>query len=140
MNDRKKKLFNAAAAGCWQCCGYLIAPGAKCPKCGKNKSNDNLQSIAAAKPKPVTFDALGESLKTAQKISPIAGKLRITITRGNNGRPLDHDNFVGGCKPLRDEIARLLGRDDAEQAGIDWQYIQTPGKTTMVEIEKISED
>ncbi|MEG1925850.1 MAG: hypothetical protein RR415_08880 [Ruthenibacterium sp.] len=139
MNGKKRKVFDVAAAECWQCCGYLIAAGAKCPKCGKSKSGNNLPGVADTEPEQAAFDALGESLKTAQKVSPIAGKLRITITRGTQGRQLDHDNFVGGCKPLRDEIARLLGRDDAEQTGIDWRYIQTPSKTAMVEIEKIGD-
>ncbi|MCP5523709.1 MAG: hypothetical protein H7A46_19405 [Verrucomicrobiales bacterium] len=40
-------------------------------------------------------------------------------------RLLDGDNLVGGLKPLRDEVARLLGVDDADQF-IAWEYAQVP--------------
>lgn len=38
-------------------------------------------------------------------------------------RTLDKDNFIGGCKFLRDEIANHLGLDDAEK-NIEWHYHQ----------------
>ena len=60
-----------------------------------------------------------------------------TIVRGCGAVPLDHDNLVGGCKPLRDAIAALLGRDDAERHGIEWEYRQEKGAATRVEIQEM---
>jgi hypothetical protein len=38
-------------------------------------------------------------------------------------RRLDHDNLVGGMKPLRDSIARMIGVDDAD-SNFSWRYTQ----------------
>lgn len=135
---RKDNSINAETLGLWWCCGRLLAAGAICRVCGKSKSDAAVATRRIAELEPADRHALGKAVGTPQALSGITGKLRITITRGNAGRPLDHDNFVGGCKPLRDEIARLLGRDDAEQTGIEWVYRQTPDKTRMVEIEEIA--
>lgn len=42
---------------------------------------------------------------------------------GLRRRILDADNFVAGCKGLRDAIARRLGVDDAEKY-VEWRYEQ----------------
>ena len=64
--------------------------------------------------------------------------LRITII-GFQRRIFDSDNFITGCKPLRDAIARWLETDDKDSA-IEWNYNQilTKGKCgTAVAIERI---
>lgn len=38
-------------------------------------------------------------------------------------RILDEDNYIAGCKPLRDSIANSLGCDDADMR-LRWQYHQ----------------
>lgn len=134
------KYVKREGLGLWECCGELIASGARCPRCGKRKGDADPAGDGVAKPEPVAGNALVSALKVAPKVRAIVGRLRITITRGNGGKPLDYDNLVGGTKPLRDEIARLLGRDDAEHRGIEWKYRQAPGWIRMVEIEKIEEE
>ena len=140
MNDKKRKTIDPAALNLWNCCGELIAPGAACPKCGKRKSDVDSAGAATPQFEPGDRNALGAACKAASGLCAIDGHLRVTITRGHNGQPLDHDNFVGGCKLLRDDIARALGRDDAEHRGIEWEYRQVPGRVRMVEIQKIEEE
>lgn len=50
---------------------------------------------------------------------------------------LDDDNLVGGCKALRDAIAKSLGLDDGDKR-IWWEYSQHIGdgqRGTLVKIE-----
>ena len=52
----------------------------------------------------------------------------ITIERGS-ARTLDGDNFIAGCKGLRDSITRLFQRKgDSEKDGMYWQYNQNKCK------------
>ena len=121
----------------WNCCGQLHSAGAKCRVCGKRKGGDTAAGAENTELKRADQLALEQAVKIARGILPKTAKLRVTITRGYRGTPLDGDNLVGGCKPLRDEIARLLDRDDAERCGIDWQYRQGKGSVRMVEIEEV---
>ena len=121
----------------WNCCGQLHSAGAKCRVCGKRKGGDNPAGAESAELKRADKNALHQAVGVAQGLFPASARLRVTITRGYRGTPLDGDNLVGGCKPLRDEIARLLERDDAERCGIDWQYRQEKGDIRMVEIEEV---
>jgi len=64
--------------------------------------------------------------------------LRITLV-GFRRRILDDDNFSGGCKGIRDAIARWLGLDDNQKI-IEWEYsqVKTNGRQgTAVRIEKL---
>lgn len=121
----------------WQCCGWLHSAGAKCRVCGKRKGGDTAAGAENTELKRADKNALHQAVGVAQGLFLASAKLRVTITRGYRGTPLDGDNLVGGCKPLRDEIARLLDRDDAERCGIDWQYRQEKGTVRMVEIEEV---
>lgn len=47
-------------------------------------------------------------------------RLVVCFVRHSRGT-LDDDNLAAGLKPLRDAIARTVGRDDAE---ITWEYNQ----------------
>ena len=121
----------------WNCCGQLHSAGAKCRVCGKRKGGDTAAGAENTELKRADKLALEQAVKIARGILPKTAKLRVTITRGYRATPLDGDNLVGGCKPLRDEIARLLDRDDAERCGIDWQYRQEKSDIRMVEIEEV---
>lgn len=64
--------------------------------------------------------------------------LRITLV-GFRRRILDDDNYCGGCKGLRDAIARWLGLDDNQKI-IEWEYsqVKTNGRQgTAVRIERL---
>lgn len=64
--------------------------------------------------------------------------IRITLIRFG-GKAMDSDNFIGGCKPIRDAIAASLGLDDAD-SWIDWEYsqVRTRGRRgTIVKMEMI---
>lgn len=121
----------------WNCCGQLHSAGAKCRICGRCKGGAYFSGVESAELKRADKLALVKAVEAARGLFPASAKLRVTITRGYRGTPLDGDNLVGGCKPLRDEIARLLERDDAERCGIDWQYRQEKGDIRMVEIEEV---
>lgn len=65
--------------------------------------------------------------------------VRVTLV-GFQNRIYDSDNFISGCKPLRDAIAEWLGTDDAD-SGIAWEYGQqlTHGtEGVVVKIERIN--
>lgn len=107
----------------WKGCdGELYAGSATCKVCGKTCSGHISGECADTVRKPMATDALGKAVKAATAIFPASSKLRVVITRGASTIALDHDNLEGGCKALRDEIARhLLGRDDAERFGNTWE-------------------
>lgn len=70
-----------------------------------------------------------------------AGRLVISLV-GHRTRILDDDNFVGGCKWLRDAIAASLGIDDGDPR-VRWQYSQQPTQGTegvTVSIEVLTTD
>ena len=120
-NGNAKHAINGDRLGLWQGCdGAYYTPAGHCAVCGKSRDGH----FAAArngnsKSKSPVANALRPALRAVKSLPPIAGKLRIKFTRGYRGTPLDRDNLVGGLKPLRDEIARILGRDDAEHRGIE---------------------
>ena len=53
-------------------------------------------------------------------------------------RIIDGDNLAGGCKALRDTIARWLGCDDAERF-IEWEYGQHRTEGQVGTVVKITE-
>ena len=138
MND-KRKTINPDEAGFWQGCGGMwYTANGRCRNCGKSRADHLLSGTSSPKPERSVQHALVEAVTASQALFPPSAKLRITITRGYRGTPLDRDNLVGGAKLLRDEIARMLQRDDAEHLGIDWQYRQEKGATTKIEITEIT--
>ena len=59
---------------------------------------------------------------------------RVTLTRIQAGnRPMDFDGLVCSQKALRDALAELLGRDDADRS-IRWEYAQERGKAHGVRV------
>lgn len=142
MNGRgKKKPLDPAKLGLWECCepGVFHTPYGRCPKCGKTVADRAGAAMRKnTEPEHDEAGALVQLRKAPQGIFPDSVRLRVTIVRGCGGVPLDHDNLVGGCKPLRDAVAALLGRDDAERHGIEWEYRQEKGAATRIEIEEIT--
>lgn len=136
-HERKKHAIDPDKFGLWQGCdgAYYTAAG-HCAICGKPRGDHSAAGRGGSKPEPSAKDALRSPLRACASLPQIAGKLRVKFTRGYRGIPLDRDNLVGGFKPLRDEIARVLGRDDAEHRGITWEYEQIPGAVCKVEIFK----
>lgn len=105
-----------------------------CRECGTALDSNGITEEKHAKFERINKLALGKALPAAQKIFKDVKTLRIRFTRGYSKTPLDYDNLVGGLKPLRDEIARTLGIDDAESGGVKWEYAQEKGKMNKVEI------
>jgi hypothetical protein len=55
-------------------------------------------------------------------------------------RELDDDNVRGACKPIRDEVAVLLGLDDGPTAPVTWDYAQERGEPAVrVEVRSAAE-
>ena len=138
MSNGAKHVINADNLGLWQGCdGAYYTKYGHCAVCGK-PAESHLATAGAenTKSKRASTDALRAALRATKALPPIAGKLRVKFTRGYKSIPLDRDNLVGGLKPLRDEIARIYGRDDAEQTGITWEYEQAKGAIHAVEIQK----
>lgn len=77
----------------------------------------------------------------ARADSPQAGRPRRVVVSiiSLRRRTLDDDNWIGGCKHLRDAIAASLGVDDGDNR-IRWQYLQikSAGRpATIVIIERL---
>lgn len=136
----KKKPLDPDALGLWEGCdGAFYTAFGRCAVCGKSRGDHIAARRGDPKPQSAAPDALRGPLRAVASLPAIGGKLRVVFTRGYRGTPLDRDNLVGGFKPLRDEIARVLGRDDAEHLGIEWEYRQQPGAVCKVEIEEVEE-
>lgn len=124
----------------WKGCNdELYSAGAICKVCGKTCSSHNVR-FADTQLKSADKRALVATVKAAQGLFKTDAKLRIVITRGYQQTELDRDNLVGGCKPLRDEIAKLIGRDDAERFGIEWQYEQAKTPFHKIEIYEVKNE
>ena len=119
---------------CPKCKQYHVKGIKYCRECGTSLDSNGITEEKHAKFERINKLALGKALPSAQKIFKDVKTLRIRFTRGYSKTPLDYDNLVGGLKPLRDEIARTLGIDDAESGGVKWEYAQEKGKMNKVEI------
>lgn len=58
-------------------------------------------------------------------VCPLVPPLTVTLTR-LGGRMLDDDNLKSSCKHIRDQVARWIGRDDADPL-VAWNYGQELG-------------
>ena len=57
----------------------------------------------------------------------------VTFTR-LSPRALDDDNLRGACKPIRDEVARMLGVDDGPSSLVRWNYAQRKDARSGIEV------
>ena len=139
---KKGATLNAEKLNLWQCCGqYLCSGVAVCPICGKSRPDGNSGEPSHTELERSQPDALDAKGTLAEILPKFAGRFRITIER-HGPRTLDGDNFVGGCKQLRDAIAELLGKKgDSEADGLDFRYVQVKStvKKTVLKIQQIME-
>ena len=138
---KKGVLFNAEKLKLWLCdCGSYNCNGAdSCLVCGKKRPDGSATRSSDAKPQRCKQDALGEKSAFAETIQEFTGRLHITIER-HSPRILDDDNFIGGCKQLRDAIAELLcKKGDSTSDGLEFEYLQVKSKVkkTVVKIYNI---
>lgn len=52
----------------------------------------------------------------------------VTFTRNYRANPMDTDNLAATFKAARDEMAELLGCDDAPGSPVEWYYAQTKAR------------
>jgi Holliday junction resolvase RusA-like endonuclease len=95
------------------------------------KSQRLLNTLAKHAPKQ-TLEPLPETKETR------SNRTRIVITR-HSCRPLDCDNYAGGCKAIIDELryAKLIQDDDPETIEVEFKQIKVKHKTeehTEIEI------
>lgn len=97
---------------------------------------------AVAKRKKKQREAVGKALlvlvpySTRRQLA-VCPRLAVTLTRVYCGRakPMDEgDNLCVAFKAVRDEVAAWLGRSDAPDSGISWNYLQLRGEATEVHI------
>jgi Holliday junction resolvase RusA-like endonuclease len=113
--------------------GYKLDPDGN-----YSRTETNTPRVSNPKPKPVARKALpntNEGKENSKKRS------FVRITR-YSCRPLDCDNYAGGCKPLIDQLryAKLIRDDDPESVQIEFIQVKVPKKTeerTEIEIKQL---
>lgn len=137
-NKRTSRGIDPEQFGLWEGCrGEFFTAGCVCRICGKARADHRAAGLPAAEPQQIAQETLDAPAEIQITVCPPDEPVRIVITRGyGSAGPLDYDNFVGGLKPIRDQITeKILGRkSDAEKDGIEWIYRQEPGKGCKVEI------
>jgi predicted Fe-S protein YdhL (DUF1289 family) len=84
-------------------------------------SEANLREFWAVRKKRWDAQAVAISLMLPCTTPPLP--VVVTMTR-IGPRNLDTDNLAGGCKRVRDTIARWLGVDDGPESPVEWRYAQ----------------
>jgi len=87
----------------------------------------NAVSGTHTKPERTRQNALGKKALNRKVLVDPHCTLRVRITRhiSGRGRLYDDDNYINGCKALRDAIAAAFGRKgDSEADGFEWEYHQ----------------
>jgi hypothetical protein len=64
----------------------------------------------------------------------LGDRYHVTLTRLGK-RKMDKDNLAGSFKHVQDEVARILGVDDGDEARVTWDYQQLVCKVYEVLIE-----
>lgn len=108
----------------WKCCDqYHAASLSTCSICGKVRS-DGLAGDSNTISEHHQPSALELPSSVAPLLAGFTGRVVVGIER-HARRELDYDNFIAGCKELRDSIAEALGRcGDSEQDDIAFEYGQ----------------
>jgi Holliday junction resolvase RusA-like endonuclease len=91
-----------------------------------SRTETNSPRVSDSKPKQAIREALqnpNERKKNSKKRS------FVSITR-YSCRPLDTDNYAGGCKPIIDQLryAKLIRDDDPESVQIEFIQVKVPQK------------
>ena len=112
-------------------------PGASASTIKRNAYAPALATIPSPKPQQEARPL--EPRRKAQKAGTRSPAFLVTIISLRN-RELDDDNFIGGCKPLRDAVAEHLGCPDSKKF-IRFHYCQVVSSTkcpgTIVMIERL---
>lgn len=103
-----------------------------------SRTETNASWVSYPKPKCDAKQAL-EPLPPAKERSQSRTHIRITRY---SCRPLDCDNYAGGCKPLIDELryAKLIRDDDPESVQIEFIQVKVAHKAeerTEIEIKEL---
>ena len=103
-----------------------------------SRTETNASLVSYPKPKCDAKQAL-EPLPPAKERSQSRTHIRITRY---SCRPLDCDNYAGGCKPLIDELryAKLIRDDNPETIEVEFKQVKVPHKTeerTEIEIKEL---
>jgi Holliday junction resolvase RusA-like endonuclease len=113
--------------------GYKLDPDGN-----YSRTETNPKKIPNPKPQPVarkTLPNTNEGKENSKK------RYFVRITR-YSCRPLDCDNYAGGCKPLIDQLryAKLIRDDDPESVQIEFIQVKVPKKSqerTEIEIKEL---
>ncbi|MEI8245599.1 MAG: hypothetical protein WCI51_07205 [Lentisphaerota bacterium] len=121
----KRNSLNAESLNLWECCGNLYSAGvAKCSKCHKSRFDNRSEQCPHPERECNESPALELPASFAPLLEGFTGRVTVWIER-HSPRELDDDNFIAGCKELRDAIAEILGRKgDSESDGITFKYSQ----------------
>ena len=92
-------------------------------------------------PDPKPESNIGETLRSIDKGKEDSKKRSFVRITRFSCRPLDCDNYAGGCKPLIDQLryAKLIKDDDPESVQIEFIQVKVPHKTeerTEIEIKE----
>jgi hypothetical protein len=79
---------------------------------------------------------LVRAAKAKHRIAPAVGRRRLTLTRiyARGQRALDHDNLVGGMKPVVDAIVHEELLVDDKPAWLELHHDQVPGTERAVRV------
>lgn len=107
-------------------------------KAKKNENNRSMGAVPDTERQRDNRQAMGDGVSNEKgREKRLVYRVHIISVRS---RLLDGDNLTTGAKFLRDAIAESLGLDDAEGAGIEFEYSQclTRGEQgTIVKIEQV---
>jgi hypothetical protein len=124
--------------------GWVLGPDGSLSHPSHEK-NTMVGRVCHAQPEQSSRKALDKSApaKTARKGLPAKSDqplISIRIVRCAT-RPLDLDNFAGGCKPLIDQLryAKLIPDDDPSSISVTFEQrsVKRADAGTLVEIENI---
>ena len=101
---------------------------------GLNKSNrySHWGKQAAAKKKQRALSCVKVANEMALGNLQKCSSYEVTFLR-SGVRLLDDDNFIGGCKHIRDGIADALGIDDGSNK-LRFIYLQTKGQRKFLQV------
>jgi len=113
--------------------GYQLQADGSYSKPHHEKNPPHSARIHNPLAQPATRPALD---KTRQGKAESKGRTVCRITRCAT-RPLDADNFAGGCKPLIDQLryAKLIPDDDPASIELQFAQVKTSRKAIRTEIE-----
>ena len=103
-----------------------------------SRTETNTPRLSDTKPKPV----IGKTLPNTNARKENSKKRSFVRITRYSCRPLDCDNYAGGCKPIIDQLryAKLIRDDDPESVQIEFIQVKVPKKAeerTEIEIKEI---